>query len=844
MDNPQPSNKECPKCGHILEDGRTIPKLEDGKKKRTWPTNFLIALSGFTLDDKKLEDPTPDAFAAAFAFGYLINAATAGNRNDHNDEPEKPPTPPVKVRPPLVVRSVDYHIADNVLEHRTAEYEMASADPPVDIMGSKLHKLIVRRGQKFMITVNFDRNFEEKEDKISLTFDTGRPKDLLVSKGTSKVIPVEKGIRPLQWSAEITKANGKSVTFSVMTDPKSIVGKWVFGLDTMRKDPNSDKVLVNDFTHSPKEPVYLIFNPFNKADAVYLPNEIEREFYTMSDSGKIYSGTDDYVSHKPWGFDQFEDNVLEICLYLLEKSGLSVTNRGNPVAVVRSISRIINSSDDDGVLVGNWSGQYSGGKSPTYWKSSLEILKQYYESVPTTGKPKPVMFGQCWVFSALCTTVARALGIPARSVTNFNSAHDTDGTVTIDYHYEYTPDGTSKILEEYNKDSVWNFHVWNEAWMARNDLGPHNGGWQAFDATPQEASDGLFQAGPCPVRALKRGDLNVGYDAAFIFAEVNADKVYWYRSVEDDGITEKWETKPRDGANSGVGMKISTMKPPKLPGPTGYVPYWDDKDRLDVTEEYKHVEGTEEERAAVLRANQNSPLHHWGMNLPYDSAMKEIKDVDFKIILNDEKETMVGENFTLTLKMQNKSRELRTVDGMMSLRTSTYTGVPRGKIGSPVDFEKVELEPISPGEVVMKIKLEDYIEKIVDEISFLVSVIGTVEETGQVVAIEKCFRLRTPDIVLKVPATAKKGQDFEVEVSMNSPFPKSLTECELELTGPGLINETRHIALREIEPFEQWKYEKTIKMRAKRVGTLMIQAVLDTRELADITGECDIEITE
>ena len=39
-------------------------------------------------------------------------------------------------------------------------------------------------------------------------------------------------------------------------------------------------------------------------------------------------------------------------------------------------------------------------------------------------------------------------------------------------------------------DSVWNFHVWNEVFMARKDLPKGYGGWQAIDATPQEASDG------------------------------------------------------------------------------------------------------------------------------------------------------------------------------------------------------------------------------------------------------------------------------------------------------------------------------------------------------------------
>ena len=42
-----------------------------------------------------------------------------------------------------------------------------------------------------------------------------------------------------------------------------------------------------------------------------------------------------------------------------------------------------------------------------------------------------------------------------------------------------------------NKDSIWNFHVWNEVFMARPDLPTGYGGWQVIDATPQEASESI-----------------------------------------------------------------------------------------------------------------------------------------------------------------------------------------------------------------------------------------------------------------------------------------------------------------------------------------------------------------
>ena len=37
----------------------------------------------------------------------------------------------------------------------------------------------------------------------------------------------------------------------------------------------------------------------------------------------------------------------------------------------------------------------------------------------------------------------------------------------------------------------------------------------------------MMRCGPAPVVALKQGNVYLGYDAKFIFAEVNGDKVVW-----------------------------------------------------------------------------------------------------------------------------------------------------------------------------------------------------------------------------------------------------------------------------------------------------------------------------
>ena len=85
--------------------------------------------------------------------------------------------------------------------------------------------------------------------------------------------------------------------------------------------------------------------------------------------------------------------------------------------------------------------------------------------------------------------MCRALGIPCRSVTNFVSAHDTNSSLTIDKFYDKQGEELLGGPDGDNNDSIWNFHVWNDVWMTRNDLPPGYGGWQAIDATPQEESD-------------------------------------------------------------------------------------------------------------------------------------------------------------------------------------------------------------------------------------------------------------------------------------------------------------------------------------------------------------------
>ncbi|KAJ8965774.1 hypothetical protein NQ317_000481, partial [Molorchus minor] len=74
-----------------------------------------------------------------------------------------------------------------------------------------------------------------------------------------------------------------------------------------------------------------------------------------------------------------------------------IHSRADPIKVTRMISKMVNSNDDDGILVGRWDGEYGDGTAPSAWTGSVPILQQYLDT------ESPVSYGQCWVFSGVVT---------------------------------------------------------------------------------------------------------------------------------------------------------------------------------------------------------------------------------------------------------------------------------------------------------------------------------------------------------------------------------------------------------------------------------------------------------
>ncbi|XP_041780647.1 annulin isoform X3 [Anopheles merus] len=695
----------------------------------------------------------------------------------------------------LTVKSVDLCTEENGKDHHTKRYELMSRDE----YSGKIPKLVVRRGQPFRLRLVCDRPYDRARDALSLIFTVADEDQPTHGHGTLVGIPVnqfpEQLGEPEEWGAAIEAINGDLLQVLVKPAATAPVGQWKLDIDT--------KLLSEAFgkSYSLPQAFYVLFNPWCPDDLVYMEEKAHRHEYVMSDTTLIYRGSYNRLRPSVWKFGQFEKHVLDCSLLLIAKIGkVSATHRGDPVRVCRAISAAVNSPDDDGALMGNWSGDFSGGTLPTKWVGSVEILQQFYK------RQKPVKFAQCWVFAGVVSTICRAIGIPSRVVTNYSSAHDTQASLTVDYFV----DKSGKIMEEMNADSIWNYHVWNEVWMQRPDLGISSdgdyGGWQAIDATPQESSDGMFRCGPASVLAVKLGEVLKPYDNNFLFAEVNADKVFWRYT----GPHHPLKLLRKDVL--GIGLFISTKA----------VGRWD---REDITASYKFAEKSEEERATMLKAlkQANSYFSRYYLN-------EEFNEVYFNFELRDD--IKIGEPFSVILTVKNRSSENRhVVEGSLHVDTVLYTGKDRESV--KVDKFSVTLEPGTEESIRMIVEFHEYYRKLRDQAAFNISCMATVLDTEFEFYAQDDFRVRKPDIKISLLGKPVSQAPVDVQFTLENPLPIPLHKGLFHLEGSG-IGKPLLFKHAEIAPGE--KVSNTFTMTPPYSGRLTLAAKFTSKELDDVDG--------
>uniref|UniRef100_UPI00358F213A protein-glutamine gamma-glutamyltransferase K-like n=1 Tax=Myxine glutinosa TaxID=7769 RepID=UPI00358F213A len=700
------------------------------------------------------------------------DSSSSSSSSSDDEAPER--TPKQRQRVELEVLSIEFLRIENGRAHHTDEYEGPDG--------------VVRRGQPFDLRLLLNRPFEKANDSLSIQLTVGETPQM--NKGTEIHLHLSPTLPSGKWGACVKAMNDRHLTLSISSPPDCVIGRYE--LDCPKH------CLTGEDGPVAKTHFYILFNPWCIDDTVYMECEKEKKEYILNETAQVYVGSASNISSRSWNFGQFEEGVLPICFELLDNSQMALTGRGNPITLCRVVSAMINSQDDDGLLEGNWSGDYSGGTPPMEWLGSVKILKEYHE------KKKPVCYGQCWVFSAVMTTVMRSLGIPCRSVTNFDSAHDSDNSITIDEILdEYGND-----VEDMKSDSVWNFHVWNDCWMKRPDLPDGYGGWQAIDATPQETSAGIYRCGPASLKAIKNGMVYLAYDTPFVFAEVNSDRIYWNQNKRGR-LTPIWKVQ------NAVGHFISTQA---VGG----------KERADVTDLYKFAEGSPEERIAVDTACKHGTRAQ-------ELGLQYVKDVT--VVVQTDKDVFRGSKVPVLIILNNTAAEARQVAMVVRVLAIYYTGVKKG-LCKEETFD-VTLKPYSEHKTRLWLESSEYMELLQEHCALQCYVTGRVMETREPIISQHIFHLKEFSLLMSMKGAAKLKKESKVKVTFKNPLDKALKDVTLKTEGVGLKSD-QVINIGTIAPGQEIQHEVVVV--PKRAGPRTLLAILSCKEIVQVRGEVDIEV--
>ncbi|XP_013182952.2 annulin isoform X1 [Amyelois transitella] len=688
----------------------------------------------------------------------------------------------------LAIQGIDFCNDTNGENHHTSKFNLMTRT--VD------RCLVVRRGQAFKLDLLLNRPYDPDRDAVSFIFYVADVEKRGPSDDTSAAVPLlEKGTETLgAWTAVYEGQMDSHLMVAVTPAADCIVAAWRLDIDTRLADGGS-----LSYTHP--QPIYVLFNPWCLNDSVYMPGHSHREEYIQEDGGLMFRGVYNRIKPTPWNYAQYEKDILDCSLYLVREIGkVKGRARSDPIRTVRALSAAVNVQDDNGVLFGNWAkdlSDYSGGTHPLKWVGSLMILQKYYE------KKKPVKYAQCWVYAGVLTTVCRALGIPCRPVTGFDAAHDSQGSLTIDI----IKDEEGNTLEEFTRDSVWNYHVWNEVWMERPDLGSDYGGWQAIDATPQETSEDMYRCGPSSLRAVRDGELQRPYDTGYVFAQVNADKILWKYS----GEIQPLKLLARD--TTSIGQNISTKSIGKM-------------DREDITSLYKYPERTWEERVTMEKALRKSQsiFARYYLNDAFN-------DIVFDFELRDD--IKIGQDFNVILHIKNRSsEEQHQVKGTLRVDTVTYTGVTGDGV-KRYEFD-VKVAPIAKEEVKMLVTFDDYYSKLVDQASFNIACLASIVDKNFDYFAQDDFRVRNPDIKIVIDGKPVSKKEFTVTVKVENPLPIPLKSGKFYIQGPGLDKQLKIELDENVAPGAFAKAE--FKLTPPWAGRHQISAKFSSKEMKDVDG--------
>lgn len=212
-------------------------------------------------------------------------------------------------------------------------------------------------------------------------------------------------------------------------------------------------------------------------------------------------------------------------------------------------------------------------------------------------------------------------------------------------------------------------------------------------------------------------------------------------------------------------------------------------------------------------------------------------DVFFDLIELDK--VAFGQPFNVTIHIQNRSTEMRTVTAILSASSIYYTGVSARRLGR-ADRQLV-LQPGQRETLQVRVSWDEYRDKIVDYGMIKVYALASVQETKQTWSEEDDFQLEKPKLDVQIRGTPQVGQDCFVTFSFLNPLSVNLTECEFTFEGPGLVR-PQTIKYRDVKMGEMVSHVQ--KFTPRQSGERKLVATFSSRELIDVLGSRPVHVRD
>lgn len=200
--------------------------------------------------------------------------------------------------------------------------------------------------------------------------------------------------------------------------------------------------------------------------------------------------------------------------------------------------------------------------------------------------------------------------------------------------------------------------------------------------------------------------------------------------------------------------------------------------REDITSSYKFPEKSDTERSTMLKALKQSEHLYSRYYLNED-----FNDVHFELVLLDD--IKIGQPFDAKLQIKNKSKEKSfSISVVLMVNVVTYTG----RVGKEVkkgEFS-VTLAPNSMEDVKLTVSYEEYGKRLIDQGAFNISCLAAIEDTKFEYYAEDDFRVRKPDIVIKLQEKAIENKEVKADIYVENPLPVVLRKGEFTIDAPGI----------------------------------------------------------